>query len=74
MATYDVLKKEADERQDSLTNGKIPWIRIGTEVHARAAGAIDVFTFVSDGTYMYDLSLDHKTLLESEINGNTKKY
>ncbi len=42
MATYDVLKKEADERQDRLTNGKIPWIRIGTEVHARAAGAIDV--------------------------------
>ena len=42
MATYDVLKKEADERQYKLTNGEMPWIRIGTEVHARAAGAIDV--------------------------------
>ena len=42
MATYDVLKKEADERQYKLTNGDMPWIRIGTEVHARAAGAIDV--------------------------------
>lgn len=42
MTTYKILKKEADARQEKLENGDRPWIRIGTEVHARAAGAIDV--------------------------------
>ena len=48
MTTYEILKSEADVRQEKLSNGDKPWIRIGTEVHGRAAGAIDVLEAIED--------------------------
>ena len=37
--TFDVIRAEADRRWNGLTNGESPWIRVGTALCGKAAGA-----------------------------------
>ena len=42
MPTYEELKAQADSHWRELTNGDLPWIRIGSAMCGHAAGAFDV--------------------------------
>ena len=42
MPSYQELKSQADERWHELTNGDVPWIRVGTAMCGHAAGAFQV--------------------------------
>lgn len=42
MPSYQELKSQADERWQELTNGDMPWIRVGTALCGHAAGAFQV--------------------------------
>ena len=43
MFSYDELKGTADQRWKDLTQGDMPWIRVGTEINGHAAGGVQVF-------------------------------
>ena len=42
MLSYDELKRTADQRWKDLTQGDMPWVRVGTEMNAHAAGGFQV--------------------------------
>ena len=42
MPSYQELKSQADERWHELTNGDVPWIRVGTAMCGHATGAFQV--------------------------------
>ena len=42
MFSYDELKGTADQRWKDLTQGDMPWIRVGTEMNGHAAGGFQV--------------------------------